>query len=100
MIRDFEKYKSSVALHQKWQLAHFETKQAKLIESSNRYKRLGDMEKSNTLKLEADKMKFQFDRNTASIQYGYCVKIKNDVSFLPNHCQPENRDCFQHRKEL
>jgi len=32
------------------------------------------------------------------INYGKCTKFNKDVSFIPNVCQLENQECFEHRK--
>ncbi len=33
------------------------------------------------------------------IHYGDCTKFNKAVSFMPNICQLETQDCFNHRKE-
>lgn len=34
------------------------------------------------------------------INYGNCQKFDGKlVSFIPNHCMPENQNCFKHRKD-
>lgn len=85
MIRDLEKHKASVELHHKWQLDYFNVCKQKIIDKANywRYQK-GDLEKWNDLMIEADKMIFQFNRNTASINYGQCSKLNKLVSFIPN----------------
>jgi hypothetical protein len=32
------------------------------------------------------------------INYGDCTKLNKPVSFIPNNCQLETQDCFEHRK--
>ena len=32
-------------------------------------------------------------------QYGKCTKFNKEVSFIPNTCQVETQECFEHRKE-
>jgi hypothetical protein len=34
------------------------------------------------------------------INYGFCEKKKISVTFIPNTCNPENLECFKHRKEI
>lgn len=33
------------------------------------------------------------------VNYGNCSKFNKEVSFIPNHCTPENHQCFKHRKD-
>jgi len=33
-------------------------------------------------------------------QYGRCVRLDKDVSFIPNVCQVETQECFKHRREI
>lgn len=32
------------------------------------------------------------------INYGNCQKLNKAVSFIPNTCQLETQDCFEHRR--
>lgn len=32
------------------------------------------------------------------INYGFCDKLKKDISFIPNICQIETQKCFVNRK--
>lgn len=41
---------------------------------------------------------FQFKQN-GLINYGRCIKLNKDVTFIPNQCQPETQDCFKHRRD-
>lgn len=34
------------------------------------------------------------------INYGFCEKKDENITFIPGHCMPQNGDCFKHRKEL
>lgn len=77
MIRDLEKYKRSKDFQQKMQLDYFN-----LIKE----------------KTEDDKMTFQFDSSKAAIHYGNCSKLHKPVSFIPNICQLETQECFEHRR--
>jgi len=33
------------------------------------------------------------------INYGRCEKFKKNVSFIPNVCQLETQECFEHRRK-
>ncbi len=33
------------------------------------------------------------------INYGNCNKLDKPVTFIPNTCNPENKECFTHRKD-
>ena len=32
------------------------------------------------------------------VNYGNCTKLNKPVSFIPNWCQIETQDCFEHRR--
>lgn len=100
MIRDLNKHKESQASHHKWQLDYFNTCRQKIIDKANywRYEK-GDLEKWNDLKIEADKMKFQFNKSTAMINFGFCSKFNKDVRFIPNTIQLDTQECFKHRSD-
>lgn len=99
MIRDTEKFKDSLEFHRKWQLDEFNKRQQRLFDKANEHrKKRGDLETWDKLTTQAEKMKFQFDKKTAFINYGNCTKFEKPVSFIPNQCQIETQDCFVHRK--
>lgn len=33
------------------------------------------------------------------VNYGDCTKLKKSVSFIPNTCQIETQNCFEHRRK-
>jgi hypothetical protein len=33
------------------------------------------------------------------INYGNCTKLNKQVTFIPNTCQLNTRECFKHRRE-
>lgn len=98
MQRNFDRYNQSVQTHYQWQLDYFEAKKQRLITSAFEWKQKGELEKHNALLKEAKQLKFQFDKTSASIHYGFCSKLKKDISFLPNTCQLHTQQCFLHRK--
>lgn len=32
------------------------------------------------------------------LQFGKCEKLNKDISFIPNTCQLDTQECFEHRK--
>lgn len=32
------------------------------------------------------------------LNYGTCTKFNKPVSFIPNWCEPQNQNCFKHRR--
>ncbi len=79
MVRDLEKFKKSKQWHYDLQLNYFN-----LIKE----------------KTKDETMRFEFDSSVASIQYGNCSKFNKPVSFIPNICQLETQECFEHRRAL
>lgn len=98
--RDIEKFKASQEAHHKWQFDYFTTIKNKLIQKAKWYKdRYYDLERWDALLTEADKMKFQFDKSEVMIQYGVCSKLNKPVTFIPNTCQVDMQNCFEHRRD-
>lgn len=100
MQRNIERFKESQEFQHKMQLDYFNTLRKKVIEKANfwRYKK-GDLEKWSDIAMEADRMKFQFDKSAAIINFGNCTKLDKEVTFIPNMCQLETQECFKHRKD-
>jgi hypothetical protein len=100
MKRNVERFKLSQKKHLEWQKSYFESKKNKIISNAKIYKENNNIEMYNKLIKESEKLKFQFDKSSCSINYGYCEKFSKDVSFIPNTCQPDTRHCFKHRKDI
>lgn len=101
MERNNDEFKNSLEIHHKWQLDYFEKIKQKKIEKAKWWKDVkGDLEKWNDLLMEAEAMRFQFDKKEAMINYGNCKKKNTAVSFIPNTCQIENQQCFKHRRDV
>ena len=79
MVRDLEKFKSSKQWHYDLQLKYFN-----LIKE----------------KTKDEKMRFEFNSKSVSINYGNCTKFNKPVSFIPNVFQLETQQCFKHRKDI
>lgn len=100
MNRDMDKFKQSLADHEKWQLDYFNVLKRKLIEKAKWHKdTFYDLERWDALLTQAENMKFVFDKSTCKINYGTCTKFNKAVSFIPNWCQLETQHCFKHRKD-
>lgn len=39
------------------------------------------------------------ENSSFRINYGNCSKLKKPVSFIPNVCQIETQECFEHRRD-
>lgn len=100
MMRDLERFKESLDVHYSWQLNYFNTIRNNLYKKAKNWKRRGFPEKCEIVRREADKMKFQFDKKEAIINYGKCTKFDKVVSFIPNTCQLDTQECFEHRRKL
>lgn len=42
--------------------------------------------------------KGQVTRPSHRLNYGNCQKLNKPISFIPNVCQIETQNCFEHRK--
>ena len=99
MVRDMDKFKKSLEFHEKMQKDSFDNEVRKLREKAENQRIIfNDLEKFDQIHRQASKMKFQFDKSTAVINYGNCSKFNKPVSFIPNTCQLETQKCFIHRK--
>lgn len=100
MQRNNDEFKLSLDRHHKWQLDYFNTLKNNLIKKAKWWKNIkNDLEKWDLLLTEAEKMKFQFDKKEAFINYGTCSKFNKSVQFIPNTIQIETQDCFKHRRD-
>lgn len=101
MDRDMEKFKLSLKFNEELQLNQFNRSVERLRGIADEFKtKKYDLEKWDLLHQEADKLKFQFNRKSISIQYGKCRLLNKDVEFIPTLCQPETQECFLHRKDM
>lgn len=99
MQRNANAFSECLDRHYKWQKDYHEILKAKLVEKGKYYRdKKNDLEMYDKLLTEADKMKFQFNKNEAGINYGTCDKLHKSVSFIPNTCQIETQKCFKHRR--
>ena len=98
LVRSMERFQESLELHHKWQLDYFTVIRSKLYEKAEWYRSRGEDGKANTLKNEADKMKFQFNRIECRLNFGDCTKFNKPVTFLPGVLQLDTQECFEHRK--
>jgi len=98
MIRDNDRFNQSLETHKEWQLSYFNTIRGNLYKRAKQWETKREFEKAKTVRMEADRMKFQVDKKEAMINYGDCAKFKKKVSFIPNTCQLETQECFEHRR--
>ena len=98
MSRDMERFKQSLSDHHRWSLDYFNAIKNKLLNNSSDWLKRGYTEKAKATLIEANKMKFQFDRKKCYINYGTCIKFSKPVSFIPNVCQLETQECFESRR--
>jgi len=97
MTRDTFAHDRSQVVHHLWQIDNFIVHRNNLLKKAREWKAKGDIKKHNLIMDEVGKMKFQY-QNTSYINYGYCEKLKKGVSFIPNVCQLETQNCFEHRR--
>lgn len=99
MVRDIPAFHRSLEFHEKMQRDLFDSEVQRMKEKAKWWRdEKGDLEKWDTLLSQAEKMKFQFDKSTATINYGSCSKLSKPVSFIPNTCQLDTQTCFEHRR--
>lgn len=102
-VRDNDRFKASLEQHKGWQLDYFNTLKNNLIKKAdwwqNRKNPKYNYEKGENLKREVSKMRFQFNKKEASINYGDCNKFNKKISWLPNTLQLHTQECFKHRRE-
>lgn len=84
----------------KLQLSMFERKKNRLLKLAwIEHRENGDLDKYQLLSDQASKMVFRFDKSNAKINFGFCSKINKDIQFIPNTCQLNTQECFEHRKK-
>jgi len=93
--RDFELYAKWEEWNKGLQLIEFEKKKAEAYEIA---KSCPDPKGVKTLTALADKMKFQFDKDSC-LTYGDCLKYNKPKVIIPAICQADTQHCFVHRKD-
>lgn len=93
MVRNIDKYKSWENNRKNMQFEDFERKKQKAFDIANECE---DPKGKETLLAVAEKMEFIYEKGI--IQYGNCTKFDKEVSFIPNTCQLETQQCFEHRR--
>ena len=103
-VRNNDRFKVSLEQHKKWQLDYFNTLKNNLLKKADWWQNKNNIkynfEKGETLKKEASKMRFQFDKKEATINYGKCDKFNKKISWIPNILQLHTQECFIHRKNI
>ncbi len=95
MVRDFETYSKWSEFHKELQLKEFEKEKQLAFEIVDRQ----ENEQACQAQLrKARKMRFQFDKE-GLVNYGSCTKLNKPVSFIPDICQIETQECFEHRRK-
>jgi len=101
-MRDMGRFKSSLEQHHKWQLDYFNTLKNNLIKKAEWWQDKNNpkynYEKGEAIKRESKKMRFQFNKKEASINFGICSKFDKKIRWIPNILQLETQDCFKHRR--
>lgn len=99
MDRDIEKFKQSLTKHHRWQLDYFNMCRDNMLTKAKEWLgKKGDQKKHDFIMAEVKKLRFQFDKSTCAINYGYCTKKNKDVTFIPNTLQLDTQGCFENRK--
>ena len=58
-----------------------------------------DIDKYNSFNALYTNEKGEVTRPSSRVQYGKCSKLNKDVSFIPNTCQIDTQNCFEHRRK-
>ncbi len=91
LLRNNYKLQLSKITHERWDKAEYDRNRDNALALAFAFR-----DKTELSKLE--KEKFQPSKGGV-INYGYCKKFDlKEVSFIPNTCQLETQDCFEHRK--
>lgn len=96
--RDINAYNHSKTLHHLWQRQYFDLLNKKKIERAQFQLDNNEWEKALAIIQEVNQAKFAFN-NDAHISFGECLKKMIPISFIPNISIPENKLCFQHRRD-
>lgn len=99
MIRDSERLKESKQFHRQLDKDAFDRTQGILLQKAMQARRENELEKFEAIHKTRDKMKFQ-PSYVSGLNYGTCSKFSKPVSFIAMTCQPENSECFTHRKDM
>lgn len=108
MVRDFVALEQSKKMQNEGQFLTFFNTRTRFIRESLDYRIRAELEKDlekkkelfkkgfNLLKM-ARAMKYAFS-NDSKIAFGDCSKFNKPVTFIPETCQLDTQNCFEHRK--
>lgn len=99
LVRNLEKFEESKKRRDGWQRTTFESRKKRVLEEAKSLRERGSDEKADNLFKIANNMKYHF-LNNSRINFGRCEKLDKDITFMPNQCQLETQECFEHRKKL
>ena len=113
MNRDMGKFEQSKQFHNSMQLSEFERNKAQMAENikdlelkiqklidEKDFSKVKDMQFSvKDLKRQLSKIKYLFNKDYLMLNFGKCTKLNKDVSFIPNTCQIDTQNCFEHRRK-
>ena len=97
MVRDFDRLEQAKSQHCEWQLNLFNSTKRNLINKADDWINKNEPDKAKQIMKQVEKMKFVFEYDSP-IAYGNCSKLNKPVTFIPNVCQIETQECFEHRK--
>lgn len=98
MVRDIDTFKEWKEFFQEIAFKNAEAVKERKITLAEEYANKGEYNKATELTREANKIKVHNYGVQQLIQYGTCHKFNKPVSFIPNTCQLETQNCFEHRK--
>jgi hypothetical protein len=99
MVRNIELFKEWEEKNQLYAFTALELAIQKRLEKATEMERIGEFDKARGLTMEAKKLTVKNFLSRQLIQYGACHKFNKPVSFIPNVCQLETQNCFEHRRD-
>lgn len=94
MERDFDTFNKWMEWSKNLALEAFNKDKEKAIKEANE---IPDESNRKGMLRAAMAMKFMFEKSNC-LHYGNCTKFSKPVCFIPNVCQIETQNCFEHRK--
>lgn len=98
MVRDIARFEYHKQLSKEYAFIAFEAAKKRKIEAAKYWEERGEYVKATALVKESDKIKIENYNPQQLIQYGTCHKFNKPVSFIPNVCQLDTQECFEHRR--
>jgi hypothetical protein len=98
MDRDFQKLEDAKITAEANELWLFQLWNKRKMQEAWNFNFIRRYDKCSNLIKVVRKRVFKYG-HTSKVAYGNCTKLNKPITFIPNLCQLETQECFEHRRK-